>query len=79
MVVGSVADSYDNAMSEAPNGILKTEPIEMWDPEKVSARSSGLSSRRSRGKTKNVSTPPQLDYVPTVEYRHCRTTGGFRK
>lgn len=39
--VGSVADSYDNAMSEAPNGIFKTESIEMRDPGMVSARSSG--------------------------------------
>ncbi|TFE58361.1 hypothetical protein E3E14_00435 [Streptomyces sp. ICN441] len=32
--VGSVADSYDNAMAEALNGTFKAELIEMQDPGK---------------------------------------------
>ncbi|MFD5028819.1 hypothetical protein ACFVWX_23165 [Streptomyces sp. NPDC058220] len=37
--VGSVADSYDNAMAEALNGSFKAEPIEhqgpWWDADQV--------------------------------------------
>ncbi|GAU71583.1 putative transposase [Streptomyces sp. NBRC 110611] len=62
--VGSVADSYDNAMAEALNGTFKAELIEMQGPGRTSIKSSGRSSNGSRGAMKSASTPRSTTYRP---------------
>jgi len=65
--VGSVADSYDNAMAEALNGTFKAELIEMQGPWRdfgqveraVSAWVTWYNDERLHS---------AIDYVPPVEY-----------
>lgn len=56
--VGTVADSYDNAMAEALNGTFKAELIERCGPWKTRAQTESLSTSGSPGTTTPGSTAP---------------------
>ncbi|MFE1957782.1 transposase [Streptomyces sp. NPDC059479] len=62
--VGSVADSYDNAMAEALNGTFKAELIEMQGPWTGFDQVERAISNGSPGTTKNACTPPSTTYRP---------------
>ncbi|MFJ2899736.1 IS3 family transposase [Streptomyces sp. NPDC087218] len=64
--VGSVADSYDNAMAEALNGTFKAEPIEMQGPWKdVDQVERAIFQWITRYNEERL--PSALDYVPPAE------------
>ncbi len=56
--VGTVADSYDNAMAEALNGTFKAELIERCGPWKSGPRPRSRSTSGSPGTTTPASIPP---------------------
>jgi len=65
--VGSVADSYDNAMAEALNGTFKAELIEMQGPWKDPARvERAIFQWVTWYNEKRLHSA--LDYVPPAEY-----------
>ncbi|MFE7810466.1 integrase core domain-containing protein [Streptomyces sp. NPDC057433] len=65
--VGSVADSYDNTMAEAPNGTFKAELIEMQGPwrdfEQVERAIFQWVTWYNEERLHSA-----LDYVPPAEY-----------
>ncbi|MGW2556965.1 hypothetical protein [Streptomyces sp. NPDC001635] len=60
--VGSVADSYDNAMAEALNGTFKAELIEMQGPWKDVGQ-----VERAIFQLKSASIPRSTTYRPQYE------------
>ncbi|MFI5663806.1 DDE-type integrase/transposase/recombinase [Streptomyces sp. NPDC051684] len=64
--VGSVADSYDNAMSEALNGTFKAELIEMQGPWKDPAQVERAIFQRGTWYN-DERLHSALDYVPPAE------------
>jgi len=65
--VGSVADSYDHAMAEAPNGTFKAELIEMQGPWRDFAQVARAVSEWVIW-YKDERLHSALDHVPPVEY-----------
>lgn len=65
--VGSVADSYDNAMAEALNGTFKAELIEMQGPWRDFAQVERAVVRWV-GWYNDERLHSALDYVPPVEH-----------
>jgi transposase InsO family protein len=80
--VGSVADSYDNAMTEALNGTFKAELIEMQGPWKdVDQVERAIFQWVTWCNEERLHSA--LDYVPPAEYEQsagdaARTVGGAR-
>ncbi|MBB1251914.1 transposase [Streptomyces sp. OF3] len=66
---GSVADSYDNAMTAAPNGTFKAELIEMQGPrttfDQVERAIFQWVTWHNEERLHSA-----LDYVPPAEYEH---------
>ncbi|MFE7002345.1 integrase core domain-containing protein [Streptomyces griseus] len=68
--VGSVADTYDNAMGEAPNGTFKPELIEMRSPWKhVDQVERATLQRITRYNEDRLHST--LDHVPPDEYEEA--------
>ena len=65
--VGSVADSYDNAMAEALNGTFKAELIEMQGPWRDFAQVERAASE-SVTWYNDERLHSALDYMPLIEY-----------
>jgi transposase InsO family protein len=72
--VGSVADSYDNAMAEAPNGPFKAERIEMQGPWR-DADQVERAVVQWVGWYNTERLHSALDYVPPEEFEaeYCRS------
>jgi putative transposase len=62
--VGSVGDSYDNALAETINGLYKTEVIRRRGPGRASRRSSSPPSNGSTGSTTDGSSSRSETYPP---------------
>jgi len=64
--VGSVGDSYDNALAETINGLYKAEVIHRRGPGAASRRSSSPLSNGSTGSTTAASSN-RLETAPPAE------------
>jgi putative transposase len=67
--IGTVADSYDNALAETTNGLYKTECVYGPDAPGRGTTSTNSSSPRSAGCTGSTRPPPQpLRRHPAAEF-----------